>query len=204
MSLIPMCRSVLPPLLIPAHTMMEPPSKRSCSEMLASWNHSPRLLHTLARRSVKSRQYLYSSVKSTWSQSLSVKLQWSCAQSRRVCLWNRVKEMRMHAGWVSHTSGHDFIIWLTLSDSHQRRCEDPHSSMPITLANSSMVNRLRWCWEGIEDLKCGKTILETDANLSTTIMSQQASTEVVKLHVHTLTSKAHGDHSSVWLVLLSN
>ena len=39
----------------------------------------------------------YSSVKSTWSQSLSVQLTWNCAQFRRACLWCRVMGIWMHA-----------------------------------------------------------------------------------------------------------
>ena len=43
----------------------------------------------------KVRQYHYSSVKSTGSQSLSVQLTWSRVQFRRTCLWSRVKGMRI-------------------------------------------------------------------------------------------------------------
>ena len=94
---ITMCGSVLPPLLMSAKTLMEPPPYRSCSDTLASWNRSPRPLHTWTHRSVKSRQYNYSSVKSTGSQSLSVQLTWTRVQFRRACLWSRVKGMPMHS-----------------------------------------------------------------------------------------------------------
>ena len=70
---------------------MEHPPLRSCSEILASWSCSPHVLHTRARRSVNSIQYIDSPLKSTRSQSLSG------AQLRRAYLWSRVKGIRMHA-----------------------------------------------------------------------------------------------------------
>ena len=197
--------------------------------MLASWNRSPRLLHTRARWSAKSRQYLDPSVKSTGSQSLSVQLTWSCAQFKRASLWSRVKGMHAFLdrrplcrrrlrtvrvemftqiaflnefcrvvastkGWrlVCPTRKRSclgevarcrpqswrwvaepdvwkrvhallIILWLTPKTLAIVRCEDPHFSMPMAVDHSSVVNR--WRWGCIQDLKCGKNVLETDANL---------------------------------------
>ena len=84
------CRSVFPWAPIPAHTITEPPPKRSCSVI-----RSFRILQTLARLSVKSTQNLDSSVKRMGVQSLRAHVTWSRAHSKCSWTWCPVNGMRI-------------------------------------------------------------------------------------------------------------